>query len=136
MSFRFPIELGKIREFARATHATHPSYWTDDAVIPPTFLAARSFWKTDDEDPVPGLGLERSRTLHAGEEFRFHGRVPKAGETLHVSSRIGDEWHKEGRRGGSLRFVTIVTEYRDADGELVAESIATAVETVKPPEET
>ncbi|WP_236794727.1 MaoC family dehydratase N-terminal domain-containing protein [Amycolatopsis sp. GM8] len=136
MSFEFPLERGKIREFARATHAGHPAYRSDDAVIPPTFLAARAFWKTDDEDPVPGLGLDRGRTLHAGEEFRFHGRVPRAGETLRVSTRIGEEWHKEGRRGGALRFVTVVTEYRDADGELVAESIATAVETAKPPEGT
>ena len=73
------------------------------------------------------------RVLHAEEEFRFHGRVPHAGETLTVTARIGEEWTKEGKRGGTMRFITTVNEYRDAAGELVAEQITTLVETGKAP---
>ena len=38
---------------------------------------------------------------------------------LTVSSRPGETWEKTGRRGGRLRFVETITEYRDEDGELV-----------------
>lgn len=134
MTYEVTVEAGKIREFARATHAEHPRYSGADAVIPPTFLATRVFSRPTDVDPLEGIRLEQSRTLHVGEEFRFHGRVPKAGETFTVASRVSREWHKEGRRGGALRFVELVTEFRDADGELVAEAVSTVVETSRAPE--
>ncbi|GAA1852958.1 hypothetical protein GCM10009836_36310 [Pseudonocardia ailaonensis] len=135
MSYSFPLEPGKVREFAVATQVGHGRSAEVGTVIPPTFLAARVFWKPADQPAVIGDRMDRTRVLHAGEEFRFHGRVPAAGEVLTVTERLGDEWRKEGRRGGGLHFMTVVTEFRDADGVLVAEAISTAVETERAAEE-
>lgn len=135
MSYEIPIEAGKIREFARATQSRDEHYQGADAIVPPTFLTtARMTWQPADENPLAGVSLDLRRVLHAEEEYRFHGRVPGAGESLTVTARIGDEWTKEGKRGGTMRFMTMVNEFRDAGGELVAEQITTLVETAKAPE--
>jgi hypothetical protein len=73
--------------------------------------------------------------LHAEEEFVFHGPPPTPGRALKVSTRLGSPYEKEGSRGGRLRFVEIVAEYRDADGTLVAEQKTTLVETQRAPKE-
>ena len=44
-----------------------------------------------------------------------------------------DRWEKEGKRGGLMRFARIVTEYRDAEGNLIAEQRSVVVETARPP---
>ncbi len=46
-----------------------------------------------------------------------------------------DIYEKEGRRGGILTFAVMITEFRDADGTLVAEAKLTGVETAKAPGE-
>ena len=40
-----------------------------------------------------------------------------------------NHFSKPGKRGGTMQFATVVTEYRDADGTLVAEAKATFIET-------
>ncbi len=50
-----------------------------------------------------------------------------------MTYEIPIEWTKEGRRGGTMRFITTVNEFRDAAGVLVAEQITTLVETGKAP---
>jgi hypothetical protein len=40
-------------------------------------------------------------------------------------------YEKEGKRGGTMRFTEVVTEFRDASGVLVAESRSTTIETSK-----
>lgn len=134
MTYEIPLEAGKIREFARSVQSRDEAYSGADAIITPTFLTtARNTWQPADDNPLAGITLDLRRVLHAEEEFRFHGRVPRAGETLTVTSRLGEEWTKEGKRGGTMRFITTVNEYRDAAGELVAEQITTLVETGKAP---
>ena len=60
------------------------------AVITPTFLTtARNTWQPAEDNPLAGITLDMRRVLHAEEEFRFHGRVPAAGETLTVTARTG-----------------------------------------------
>ena len=134
MSYEVPIERGKIREFARATQSRNPAYDNPDAVIPPTFLTtAQNFWATE-AHPFLELGFELARLLHGEEEYEFFGPPPHTGQTLTVSSRLDDRWEKEGKRGGVMRFARIVTEYRDADGGLVAQQRSTLVETGRAPE--
>ena len=133
MSYEIPIERGKIREFARAAQSRNPAYDGPEAVIPPTFLTtAGNFWATE-RHAASGLGFELARVLHGEEEYEFFGPPPRAGQTLTVSSRLGDQWEKEGKRGGKMRFAKIVTEYRDESGTLVAEQRTTLLETAKPP---
>jgi hypothetical protein len=44
-------------------------------------------------------------------------------------------YEKQGKRGGTMTFAVMVTEFRDESGRLVAEARMTGVETERPPEE-
>jgi hypothetical protein len=137
--FAMDVERGKIHEYARAVGATDPAYVTGDAPpIPPTFLTTQFFW----EERVPGsnpwalVKMDQKRGMHAEQEYVFHGPPPRAGTKLTCQSRIAEIYEKEGRRGGTLVFAVMVTEYRDETGRLVAEARLTGVETACPPEAT
>jgi acyl dehydratase len=68
--------------------------------------------------------------LHAEQRFDYH-RPMRAGDVLTAESKPGRTWTKTGRRGGVLRFAEQVTEYRDADGELVVTATSVSVATEK-----
>lgn len=135
MSYELPLEWGKIREFALATKSSNPAYFAGAAsIIPPTFLTtAQLNWVSGETVSPEPLDLDLSRVLHAEEEFVFHGPPPKSGQSLTVDLRVGDRYEKEGRRGGKMRFVVLVNEFRDAEGVLVAEQRTTLVETEAAP---
>src|SRR4051812_40568165 len=110
--FTMDIERGKIHEFARAVRASHPAYFTGDhPVAPPTFLTAMAFWAelVPGSNPWPLLEIDWRRGLHAEQEYVFHGPPPSAGTRLTCQSKITEIYEKEGRRGGTLTFVVIVT---------------------------
>jgi hypothetical protein len=131
--FSMPIERGKIMEFAAATRSANPAYWNDERpVIPPTFLTTQMFWEAwagGDANPWHAVELDQQRGMHAEQEYIFHGPPPRAGTTLTAQSRITDVYSKRGRRGGTLTFGVMVTEFRDETGRLVAEARLTGVET-------
>jgi len=134
MSYTFPIELGKIREFSRAVKAKHPAHRGDHPVIPPTFLvSSRTLWEPADESGIAKLGFDLRRVLHGEEEYVFHGPLPRAGQVLTCESKVVENYEKPGRRGGSMRFGVVVTEFWDEHGALVAECRSTIVETEKAP---
>lgn len=134
MTYELPVERGKIREFARAVHARHPAHAGADAIIPPTYLTmARLAWEPRAEDPTASAEIDMRRVLHGEEEYVFHGPPPTAGRTLQVSSRLERTWQKPGKRGGMMRFLLVVAEFRDEAGRLVAEQRSTLVETAKAP---
>ncbi|GAA1565868.1 hypothetical protein GCM10009827_104450 [Dactylosporangium maewongense] len=131
--FTMTVERGKIREFAAAVGSEHPLYSGDDPISPPTFLASSAFWTTDASSPWGDEPPDLSRVLHGGQQYVFHGPPPRAGTALHGRQRIDRVYSKQGRRGGMLEFADIVTEFRDADGRLVAEARATLVVTEQAP---
>jgi len=136
--FVMDIERGKIHEFARATHSDHTDYFEGDSpVVPPTFLTTQFFWEdlVANSNPWNLIKMSQKRGMHAEQEYIFHGPPPTAGTRLFCKSRIEDVFEKQGRRGGTLTFAVMVTEFRNADGTLVAEAKLTGVETAKPPEE-
>ena len=136
--FEVAIERGKIREFARATRSTHADYMDGERpYAPPTFLTTMFFWEdgVPEANPWHFVELDQKRGMHAEQEYVFHGPPPRAGTKLIARSRIESVYDKEGRRGGKLTFAVMVTEFRDADGKLVAEARMTGVETEKPPSE-
>lgn len=135
MGYEVLIERGKIREFARAAKTANPEHDGPAAVAPPTFLTtAQNFWAPPAAlKPVAELGFNLARVLHGEEEFEFFGPPPSAGDVLTAESAIGERWEKEGKRGGTMRFARLVTQYRDAAGTLVAEQRTTIIETAKPP---
>jgi hypothetical protein len=131
-SFEMRVELGKIREFATATHAANPAYWCDDPIVPPTFLTTQFFWEQwagPEANPWPLVEMDQRRGMHAEQEFVFCGEPPRAGARLTARSRIGEIVTKTGRDGSRLTFVPLITEFRDESGRLVAEARMTGVET-------
>ena len=135
----FPVRLerGKIMEFAAAIRSRDPAYWADEhPVIPPTFLTTTLFWQEwagQDANPWQAVELDRHRGMHAEQEYVFHGPPPRAGTTLTARSRVTEIYTRQGRRGGTLTFAVMVTEYRDEAGRLVAEARLTGVETTQAP---
>jgi hypothetical protein len=128
--FTVELERGKVREFARATFSANPSYLEDPRpVVPPTFLTTMSLWASPAADVWSAVDMDQSRGLHAEQEFVFHGPPPRAGDRLTAQSRIADIYTKQGRRGGELTFVVMVTDFRDETGRLVAQARLTGVET-------
>jgi len=135
--FPVSIERGKIVEFAAATRSRNPSYWADERPpVPPTFLTTQMFWQEwagAGANPWGAVELDQKRGMHAEQEYVFHGPPPRAGTTLTAQSRIADIYQKEGRRGGTLTFAVMVTQFRDESGRLVAEARLTGVETAQVP---
>ncbi|WP_131747103.1 MaoC family dehydratase N-terminal domain-containing protein [Frankia sp. Cppng1_Ct_nod] len=134
--FTMEVELGKIREFARATKSSNPDYLkADTPVSPATFLASSAFWTgPENSPPLEEIG-DVARILHGEQEFTFQGEPPRAGTRLVGQTRIAATYEKQGKRGGSMRFVELVTEFRTPEGRLVAESKSTAIVTGQAPEE-
>lgn len=134
--FTMVVELGKLREFARATKSSNPEYLEGDHPVSPiTFLQTSIFWQSRENSPYGGGPTDFKRLLHGEQEFVFHGEPPRAGTVLTGQSRIERVYEKEGRRGGRMTFTESVTEYRDQDGRLVAESKTTGIVTERAPSE-
>jgi hypothetical protein len=133
--FTMLVEHGKVREFARATKSRNPDY--DGAIgepllTPATFLASSAFWQGPSSSPMAGVARNLERVLHGEQEFVFHGTPPRVGDVLTGTARIDKVYEKEGKRGGTMSFIDLVVEFRDAEGRLVAESRSTSLETSKP----
>jgi hypothetical protein len=134
--FEMVVERGKIREFARATMSRNPDYFDDPvAVSPATFLMTSALWNTSGTMPTLGLDIDITRLLHGGQEFTFHGPPPRAGTKLTAQMRVTDTYEKEGRRGGTMSFIEVVTDFRDDSGALVAETKIVLIVTGKLPTE-
>ena len=106
------MERGKIAEFAEAMLCDDPSYRGPDAIIPPTFLTTAGRWAP--AGVRVDVGFDRKRLLHGEQEYIFHGDLPAAGDVLTAQERVVDRYSKPGKRGGTMHFATVVTEYRDA----------------------
>jgi acyl dehydratase len=138
--YTMDIERGKIREFARAMNAPLPEYTEGERPpVPATFLITAAYtWGYSLERPR-GTAFERidhdlSVPLHAEESFCFHGALPRAGDRLFCRASLEKVWRKQGGRGGELTFLTMLTEFRDDAGVLVAEERSTTVTTANTPD--
>ncbi|MGH8991637.1 MAG: FAS1-like dehydratase domain-containing protein [Acidimicrobiia bacterium] len=132
--FRVVVEEGKVREFARATRSSNPAYLGQPpATSPVTFLASSAFWQGPEHSPWGGTTINWERILHGEQEFTFPGPPPAAGTVLTAQARIDRVYEKEGKRGGTMTFVEVVTDYRDGSGTLVAASRSTIIETSQAP---
>lgn len=149
---RIPIEESHILMFCRAIGDVE-----DPPVAPPTFIQSSAQFdpnyglRPKPGTPWPGSGRNATglppkdessdggdggsgggmaRGLHAEQHFTFHRHI-RPGDVLSATTRPGESWTKEGRRGGTLRFSESITEYRDADGELVITARGVGVQTGK-----
>jgi len=138
--YEMDIERGKIRDFARAMSAPLPEFVdAPRPLIPASFLITAAYsWGYSLERPrgtvFEQIDHDLSVPLHAEESFRFHGALPRAGDRLHCRASLENVWRKQGGRGGDLTFLTMLTEFRNPAGELVAEERSTTVTTENAPE--
>jgi acyl dehydratase len=123
------VELGKIREFAKAVKDPHPLYREEGrAIAPPTFLMTMAHWLGDLGQTRSAVKLDYRRLLHGEQEFEYV-RPIRPGDVLTFRSRTKDVFEKAGKRGGTMLFVIGETEFRNQRGEVVAYTRNTAIET-------
>lgn len=77
MSYEFPLDYSKVREFARAVKTDDAAHTGTAPVIPPTMLTSgRMIWEPAEQSGFVKLGFDRRRILHGEEEYVFHGPLP------------------------------------------------------------
>lgn len=142
ITFELPVTRDAIADFALAVGENDPVFFDveearrrgfPDVVAPPTFSVTQIFQVPRDEREARlGAGLDYGRVLHGEQEF-VYTRLPVAGETLTGTMRISKDVTKEGKRGGSMRFVTYESVFTDAEGAEVLRAFYTLIETSKDP---
>lgn len=136
----FRIERGKVAEFARAIGDDNPAYRDETAAraqgfrtipAPPTFTRVSMFPRYR----PPGthrlgldVGFDIEREIHGEQVYEFE-RPVYVGDVLHGTTTLADASQRDGRRGGTMTFVTLVTEFRDASDALVVTERSTLIET-------
>lgn len=106
----FETEADRVRAFAEAVGAD------PDAGVPPTYAFIGTFQTGAqmifDEDAKVNLAM----LVHGEQEFTWE-RHPEVGEQLTAQGRIASD---DDRRG--MRFLTLETEIKDAEGRRIAGS--------------
>lgn len=142
ITFDLPVTEEKVKEFAVAVGENNPVFYDADAareqglpgpIAPPTFTVTQIFAipRAEREEKL-GANLEYARVLHGEQEFVYK-RLPAVGETLKGRMRIAKDFEKQGKRGGTMRFVTYESVFTDAEGEEVLSAYYTLIETAKDP---
>jgi acyl dehydratase len=124
---RFPVEAGKIAEFARAIRDPAPLYTNASAAgdagftgipAPLTFSTAAAHCADGGATDLPlRLGLDLSRTVH-GEHHWSYYKIIQAGQMLTGISRIVNADRRPARSGEMVRIL-VETRFHDEDGDLV-----------------
>lgn len=121
--FSFAVEDGKVREFARAIQ--DPS----DPVggVPLTFTAVAAHYR-DARAAVEKLGFDMKRVVVGEVEWQY-SRPLVVGDRLSARRVVADVKTREGSRGGTMKLVTLETEFRDAAGDVALRQREVLIET-------
>jgi acyl dehydratase len=115
----FPVEEGKVMEFARAVGDT------DLQNVPLTFTAVAGHWR-DQAAMVELLGLDLRRIVVGGSEWEYHAPV-EVGERLRGRRIVTDVQEKRGARG-AMTILTLETRFHRADRQLAVVQRDTLIE--------
>ncbi len=156
--YEFPVDRSAVMLFARSLLDINTAFSNPDdpatvanggIVTSPTFVQSSAHWepnyvldltrpKTEAEKAAlaerakqssgGGGGGGLGRGLHAEQHYEYHHPI-HPGDTLNVTSRSGERWEKQGRKGGKLMFSESVTEYRNQDGVLCVTATSVGVQT-------
>ncbi|MBE0011235.1 MaoC family dehydratase N-terminal domain-containing protein [Arthrobacter sp. AET 35A] len=119
----YTVGREKIREFARAVKATHPSHYDVDAardlghrdlVAPPTFAIIIAQLADAQLISDPEAGIDFSRVVHADQRF-IHHRAIVAGDELVAELHVDTV-----RAMGGGAMITTRAEISTTDGEKTA----------------
>ena len=149
-----PVERGAVRRYAQAIQDEDPIYWElgpnnaryGGPVAPPlfpthmfrrTFGAADALQERAHDPDFDGLAsaassglpelepIKHLALLNGGSEIEFF-RYARHGETVKLRSRYADIVEKQTSKGPML-FVSIETEYRNGDDELLIKTRRTQI---------
>jgi acyl dehydratase len=132
----FPIEAGKVREFAKSIQDPNPIFRDAAAAAkagfsaipaPPTYTVVAAHFQEGDST-FSALGLDLARVLHGEQQWIFH-RTPVVGDVLTGETKVVSVEQKPGARGGVMTFVKLGTEYVDQNGQPVVTEESTVIET-------
>jgi acyl dehydratase len=115
----FPVEEGKMREFARAVGGAQR------AGVPLTFTAVAGHWR-DQAAMVELLGLDLRRIVVGGSEWEYHAPFA-VGDRLCGRRVVTEVKEKQGARG-TMRILTLETRFHRADGALAVAQRDTVIE--------
>lgn len=120
--FSFPVEEGKLREWAVAVGGD-----PDAGRVPLTFAAVASHYR-DQAAMIAALDLDIRRVVVGGVEWEHHAPVA-AGDRL-SGARVVTGVERKERAGGAMTLITIETALRrdDGDGEIAVVQRDTVIE--------
>jgi hypothetical protein len=122
-SVSFPVEEGKLREFATAAGGD-PDAVLAAGVLPPTFAAVAGHWR-DQAAMVDALGLDIRRVVVGGSEWEY-GAPAWIGDRL-TGDRVVTG--VEQKAGGMLLLTLTTTLRRERDGEIAVVQRDTIIQT-------
>lgn len=131
------IEAGKVAEYADALRIADPAFRDEDAArdrgfdaVPAPLIHTMS--ALYDHYQINGgplyafdLGMDIRYKLLGEQEYEYE-RHPVVGDVLSGRTTVEDVWT---RKDGEMTFVTLATEYFDADDSLVLTERRTMIET-------
>jgi acyl dehydratase len=135
----FPVEEGKIREFALAVGDPDPVYLDPAAAraaghhavpAPPTFSIVAAHWR-DQSAMVARLGLDLKRVVVGEVQWEYYTAI-YAGDRLCGARVVRDVTEHAGRRGGRMTLITIETELHNQRGERAVRQRDLIIETGAP----
>lgn len=117
----FPVEEGKVREFALASGAD-PDVVLAAGVLPPTFAAVAGHWR-DQAAMVAALELDIRRVVVGASEWEY----PSAAL---IGDRLSGERVLTGveEKASGMRLLTLTTTLAKADGEVAVVQRDTIIE--------
>lgn len=131
----FDVERGKIREFVRATGTEDPVHTDPGAaaaaghaavLATPTHVVVAGHVR-DQRAFIDRLGLTLERVVVGGVRWEYL-RPLEVGDSLRGTRRVTSDVQREGSRGGSMRIITLETEYLDATDSPVVRLQETIIE--------
>jgi hypothetical protein len=124
--------------FAQASAQFDPEYFLRPRMGKPWFgSGTNASGSNTARDPEAGGGRGGGNAgavgagLHAEQHFEYHRHLVP-GDVLSATTRPGERWEKQGR-SGKLLFSETITEYRDANGDVVITARSVGVQTERPP---
>jgi acyl dehydratase len=131
----FPVEEGKIREFAVAVGDPNPVYRDRELALaaghraipaPLSFVVTAGHWR-DQSAMVATLGVDITRVVVGETGWEFH-RPIYAGDRLSAARVVESVTERPGRRGGMMTLIVIVAEFVNQHDEITVVQRDTVIE--------
>lgn len=140
-NFRFPVERGKVAEFARAGRTPHPLFLDRDAAVeaglrdcvaPITFPSTFVLHMGTDAavmELMERLEMNPARSVHGEIQFHKHLDI-HVGDVLEATLLVSSDEVRTSASGARRRFVRMDLILRNQEGKKVSSTENTFIETL------